>query len=346
MVISLQQSQNKMQLAVRTRGYSNDYEWLPQPEECQTNRHQLLGAVIADDAPGFLIRKNEEGRFDIILVGIKREGKTDFRGRQIGMQLFIGGLDERKVRGIAVGALQDWNESINGFAWVIQDIPKDERENEKSREWTVDWEKLESFVGGVSLANTTDLVLTDAWEDDQQKSKESLLNDLQCCNLSLPVGYKIYWGASPNSSDYVETLRKEADRFCWAGCVEKIDLTEKRREEEARRIQEQKKNTPKPEPEKPPTPKPPTVIPFEKQFPKKEEKQPEPSEGEHRPPFGIIILIVIVILLVSWGLWFVLVAKGYNKEPSQLQQDSKPSSVQKSTFQNTTNEPAREKTKQ
>ncbi|MDR3110076.1 MAG: hypothetical protein LBU65_10395 [Planctomycetaceae bacterium] len=217
-----------MYLAVRTRGYNNDYVWditeTSRLDDCRT-----LGAILDDSQPGFIIRKNGNGRCDIILGCIKREGKRDYRDRQIVMQVLIGDITEQESRSLAVAVLKDWNVTQQ-LVPAVQEVPQDERRDNKDREWKVDYSALERSIRlHLSQVSPSAAVISGAWEkDDNTAQQAELAKELEQYQLSAGAGLKIYCGGSPNTSDYYMQLRREADRFYWNGCDKRIDLIKER----------------------------------------------------------------------------------------------------------------------
>lgn len=208
-----------MQLAIKTRGYNRDYEWDASPG-VPVRSYESMGAVISESAPGLLI-KRENGRFDMLLVCINTSRK-DSNGRSIKVKVFIGGLDEQKVRGIAVYALQDWAK-LEKLTEAITEISTMEA---GKREWNVEWKKLEEFIDDIPDAGRTATKFTDARQDD--KLANQLADELQRFSFSDGDGYKIYFGESANSADYEKQMQRECDRFYWRGS-ERINLTEKQK---------------------------------------------------------------------------------------------------------------------
>lgn len=208
-----------MKLAIRTRGYSDGYVWLN--HEADSSASKELGAVLADDQPGFVIQKHDNGKCDILIGGIERPGQFDYRGRKISMQVFIGDISEEEARRIAVAVLKDWSVTAP-FAGAITDTPKEEAK-EKQREWNVQWDTLKEKISPLlssesspsklpPSARSIDDYRVDNWQDDYSKKTE-LGEALRNCTLSQKSGLKIYWGGSPNTPAIRARLNQEADRL-------------------------------------------------------------------------------------------------------------------------------------
>lgn len=186
-----------MQYKIYARGKTVDYKWNSAPA---IDFQEYLREN------GILVEGTSTGEYSVYLVSENSASASDSQGRRMRIGVLVVGCSEKKAKGIAVWALENWNNFCPEFELLIKDFGADK--------WEANEPELGAFFESIKEINATGRIFEGRNKNaNTEQCRNELIAEIKSFDFSKTAGFKLAVDGGIMTGDKLQKLKAQVQRY-------------------------------------------------------------------------------------------------------------------------------------